>query len=60
MTENGKVVQEGTLRKIDIDPRERICQEVEGVFGGVMELEVRRCRLSVRTSEANQVFVVAA
>ena len=29
-------------------------------IGGVMELEVRRCRLSVRTSEADQVFVVAA
>jgi len=29
-------------------------------IGGVMELEVRRCRLTVRTSEAGQVFVVAA
>jgi hypothetical protein len=28
-----------SLRKIDIDPRERICQEVESVFGGVMELD---------------------
>ena len=29
-------------------------------LGGVMEIEVRRCRLSVRTSEAGQVFVAAA
>jgi hypothetical protein len=28
-----------SLRKIDIDPRERICQDVEGLFGGVMELD---------------------
>ena len=28
-------------------------------IGGVMELEVRRCRLTVRTGEADQVFVVA-
>lgn len=27
--------------------------------GGVMELEVRRSRLTVRTREASQVFVVA-
>ena len=29
-------------------------------IGGVMELEVRRCRLTVRTGEASQVFVTAA
>ena len=28
-------------------------------IGGVMELEVRRARLTVRTGEAAQVFVVA-
>ena len=38
--------------------RVRIVRRAE--IGGVMELEVRRCRLSVRTSEASQVFVVAA
>jgi Fe2+ transport system protein FeoA len=38
--------------------RVRVIRRAE--IGGVMELEVRRCRLSVRTSEAGQVFVVAA
>ncbi len=28
-------------------------------IGGVLELEVRRCRITVRTGEASQVFVVA-
>ena len=28
-------------------------------IGGVLELEVRCCRLSVRSSEASQVFVAA-
>ncbi len=28
-------------------------------IGGVIELEVRRCRITVRTGEASQVFVVA-
>lgn len=36
-----------SLRKIDIDPRERICQEVEGVFGGVMELDKHEPRGTV-------------
>jgi len=38
--------------------RVRVIRRAE--IGGVMELEVRRCRLSVRTSEAGLVFVVAA
>lgn len=37
--------------------RVRVIRRAE--IGGVMELEVRRCRLSVRTGEASQVFVVS-
>jgi ferrous iron transport protein A len=36
----------------------RIVRRAE--LGGVIELEVRRCRISVRRGEARQVFVSAA
>ena len=48
------------LMELGLLPGTRIRVIRRADIGGVMEVEVRRCRLSVRTSEADQVFVVAA
>ena len=47
------------LMELGLLPGTRIRVVRRAEIGGVLELEVRRSRLSVRIGEASQVFVVA-